>query len=288
MLKPIVLIIDPALQKPCNEAINCISKIMGELKKSPQFVFTHFEYVSPYLNNINLENFIRDKEVGAVICLGSVANVTDQLPFVDELSKFLEKNIFNKNIPFFGICFSHQMFAAMHGFKVDFLKNAHKIKFRKHHQFRKIQIIHPKLGLLSTSFNSQDYFSDNKIDLEFKKIINDTKNWTKEQWDVLLTTRDWVLTPQENRIKEFIKNNTYEDIISHARHEQEVWNRNSFFVPEVVCAGESQDCAYEALVHSCKPIFTVQTHPETAHEEGGGYLLLKNFIYMAALLYAYQ
>ena len=287
-MKSIILIIDPGLKNPCVEAVNCISKIVGELKESSDFAFSHVEYVSLFLNNIRLKDFIQNKNIGAVVCLGSIANMTDKLSYVDNLISDLERTIFKNNTPFFGICFSHQMFAASQGFKVDFLKDAHKYYKGKHHLFREFQILHPKLSLLATKFEATDYFSENKIDLEFKNAVQVTKNWGKEQWDILSSARDWILTALENRVKLHITNNTAKSIVSHARHEQEIWEREASCFSEVDLAGKSDLCAFEALVHNCKPIFTVQTHPETGHELCGGYLLLKNFIYMASIIHSSQ
>ncbi|MES2615535.1 MAG: hypothetical protein V4591_08980 [Bdellovibrionota bacterium] len=280
--RPILLIIDPALNSPCTEALNCILEIMGEFKNNLQFAFSHCEYVCPFLNKIKLKDCIRNKNIGAVICLGSIANVTDQFPFVQEFIADLEAYLFEKNTPFFGICFGHQIFAEIHGFKVHFLKKRHLVPMGKHHIFRMFEVIHPKLSLLATKFQAQDYFSENKIDLSFKYTIKETINWNKNQWNLLSTHRDWTLTAVENRVKEHIKNYAAKNIISQARHEQEVWE--SRIASDVVLAGSSQSCEFEALVHSSKPFYTVQTHPETRHESRDGYLLLKNFIYTSSLL----
>ena len=284
-MKPTLLVIDPALSAPCLEALNCISKIVGELKNSSKFNFTHVEYFSPFLNKIRLENFLKNKKIGAVICLGSFANMTDESPFVHQLAQDAEKYIFQKNIPFFGICFSHQMFANIHGFHVNYLKERHLVPGRKYHLFREVRILHPKLALLGTKMESSDYFSENQLDLNFKELISLTQNWKKKQWDILSTERKRTLTPFENRLKEHIKNHTSKSIVSHARHEQEVWGTKKEASLEVALAATSSLCTYEALVHCQKPIFSIQTHPETHHATGGGYLLIKNFIYMASIIY---
>lgn len=283
--KPIVLIIDPALNHPCLEATNCLSKIVGELRESSQFAFSHCEYVSPFLNKLELKNFVTDKNIGAVVCLGSVVNVTDDFPQLQAFMNDVQNEILKRHIPFFGICFSHQLLASLHGYKVNFLKQRFFIPGRRHHAFREFQIIHPKLAILATDFSSNDYFSDNYKDLEFKNAIYSTRKWNKIDWERLLTDRPWILTPNESRILEHIRCKTVKKITSHARHEQEVWEKHSHYATDVVLAGTSDLCSYEALVHHDAPFFTLQTHPETKHESNSGYLLLKNFLYMASLLY---
>ena len=281
---PILLIIDPGLVAPCLEAVNCISKIMGEFSNKPEFAFHHVEYFSPILNKKRLKDFVHNKIIGAVICLGSLANVTDNLPSVQNLITDIKEYIFKPHIPFFGICFSHQMFASMSGYKVFYLKERLKIQQGKHHGFRELTLVHPKFLLLATNLKSVDYFSNNLSDMNFKEFIKKTNDWGQKQWEILATPRPWILTPFEHRLNEHIKLNTSKSIVSHARHEQEVWEKESSSDNEIVLAGTSPTCVYEALVHCQKPFFSLQTHPETSHQSFGGYRIIKNFIYMSSLM----
>ncbi len=285
MQEPILLIIDPGIEKPCLDAINCILKIAGDLSCSPLFRFHHVEYFSPTLNKMRLNDFARNKNIRAVICLGSLANVTDQFQWVEHLISDLKQIIFEKNCPFFGICFSHQMMASMSGYKVYYLKERHKIKHGKYHSFREFSILHPKFALLATNMKHDDYFSDNHLDLYFREFLLKTVNWDQKHWDFISYAPEWQLTSFEFRLKKHIENNTSKSIISHARHEQEVWHQDvSENQQDVVLAATSPFCLYEALVHVKKPLFSTQTHPETLHGSLGGHLLIKNFIYMASLL----
>jgi len=285
----ICLIIDPGMISPTQEALSCAHKIAQEFSSHSFFKIVHF---APYLMQMRLSEFLeQEKELfvamplGAVLSLGSIANITDNYPFVADLAEDLQTHVLSKDIPFFGICFSHQLFAHMHGFKVCYLKHARAsthcdVPMRKHHVFRSVDILHPKISLLAAKFSEKDYFSNNALDLAFKDVLQTTRNWENKDWQNLQTLPLWQLSAQEYRVKKFIEENTEKNIISHARHEQEVWNLSPAS-SEVALGASSLSCHIEALVHTKNPSYTFQTHPETAHDSKGGYLILKNFLYLS-------
>jgi GMP synthase-like glutamine amidotransferase len=268
-----LLLIDPAMKSPAIEAVNCVASIMSEFRLEKKFSFTHFEYFCPYLNKTSLASFIANKNIGACICLGSHANVTENHPFVESLTQDLNDHILLKNIPFLGICFSHQLIAHIHEYEVGFLKNRDQIPSGKHHHFRQFEISHPKLAILATTMKPEDYFSDTPLNIYFQSIIQHTKNWNQRQWEQI---------QQEEFIQKFIDQFTLKQITAQARHEQEILKlkgNNSLLVK----AATSMICEFEAFVHSEKPIYSFQTHLETDHPDKNGYLILKNFIYTSSL-----
>lgn len=264
----ILLVIDPAMRAPAAEALNCIAKIFCFFSKKTAFPFSRLEFCFPCLNKDKLSEFIQGKNIGACISLGSHANITDQHEFVDCLAQDLNRFVFSKQIPFLGICFSHQLLAHVYGCQVNYLKNKDIVPNGKHHGFRLIEIDNPRLALLSANFSDTDYFSDNEFDQKWKKSAK-----------ILEQNAQSV---QCNETLSFLKNHTTKQITVHARHEQEVFEVASSQCPLNVAA-KSKDCAVEALIHHNHPIFSFQTHLETHHPDQDGFRILKNFIYLSCL-----
>lgn len=277
---PILLVIDPAMRSPAIEALNCVLQIVADFRSQPGFFLHQVEYFCPYLNQMPLSEFVADKNIGACICLGSHANITDQHHFVQTLEQDLKRHVFSKQIPFLGICFSHQLLAYMNGFQVGYLKNRNDIKYKKHNHVREFDIIHPKLSLLAVDMHKKDYFSDSLMDLNFKKSIEITKGWEPEKWEKIQKKPSHFLSYQENFVKIFLDQHTLKKIKAHARHEQEVLTppaRSSFLIG----AATSSVCDFEALVDLKNPFYSFQTHLETKCHQDEGAVILKNFIYLS-------
>lgn len=277
---PILLVIDPAMRSPAIEALNCVLRIVADFRFQPGFFFHQVEYFCPYLNQMSLSEFIGDKNIGACICLGSQANVTDQHHFVQTLEQDLKRHVFSKQIPFLGICFSHQLLAYMNGFQVGYLKNRNQIPQGKHNHVREFDIIHPKLSLLAVAMHKKDYFSGSLVDLNFKKSIQITQGWEPEKWDRIQKTPSHFLSYQENFVKNFLGQHTLKKISAHARHEQEVLTpsaQSSFLIR----AATSSVCEFESLVDLKNPFYSFQTHLEIKCPQDEGTMILKNFIYFS-------
>ena len=93
------------------QAFHCFNNIVDRFSLP-------FTFHAPALHHFETLNKIQSP--AGYILFGSAANVQDNLPWIDELKKFLAIEL-NKNIPVFGLCFGHQLLAKMHGGTVDFI-----------------------------------------------------------------------------------------------------------------------------------------------------------------------
>ena len=146
----ILLIIDPFLSEPATDAINLISKIHFEILSSKGDFSSRIEVFFPSKEKRTLREFLNNKvnentEIQTVISLGSYAHITENLDWVQNLGIDLKEMVIEKNIPFLGICFSHQLFASVYGSRVDFIENRDKLPEKKYNEFRKIFTNHPLL-----------------------------------------------------------------------------------------------------------------------------------------------
>lgn len=143
-----LLIIDPYLKFPELEAFNFVSTIFARCQLDPEFALNKIQYVSPVLPYDEMDETALSENIGAVIGLGSEANVTDHahLAWFPRYKHWTMTLAFERKIPFFGICFAHQAMAFFNGGEVDYVKRlgcADKIRFEKP---RSIEVIHKKLG----------------------------------------------------------------------------------------------------------------------------------------------
>lgn len=75
------------------------------------------------------------------------------------------------------------------------------------------------------------------------------------------------------RLKNFYSNS--QEIIGHARHEQEVYNIN---LNELELACTAKDSPFEGLIHRKFPALSIQSHIETFHESNTGYKFIGAFL----------
>jgi len=288
-----ILVIDPATQKPAISSYNSISRIFGELRTHSEFCFTHIEFLSPELLEQRLEDvFCKGHKshfhyvkscIGGILSLGSLANVTEPWPFLKTLAQDFENRVFRFEIPLFGICFTHQFFAHYFGLKVDYLKNKVFVKNGKHFDFRTIQILHPKFQLLLTQLSDKDYFSSNRLDLDFHDLVLKTSHWGVQEWNRFIESDPKLYTPFEYRLKQHLENNCLKTLTCHARHEQEVLEVPSS-QSQIRLAATSEQCEVESLVHLTQNAYTIQTHPDGWPHTQDGYLLMKNFLYLCHIV----
>ncbi len=172
-MQNILLIIDPFLREPSNEAINVISELHAELQRKNNSMNSYIEVFFPSHSKMTLKDYMQDthargKQVVGVFSLGSYANITENLEWVNLLGRDLKECIIEKNIPFLGICFSHQLFASLYGATVDFVPDRENIPGKKYNEFRKISILHPRIKLIQD--NTNEFISKAKHEQEVKNI----------------------------------------------------------------------------------------------------------------------
>ena len=171
-MKNILLIIDPFLREPANDGINVISELLAELQKEKYFeVYTEVffpshssETLKQYLESVNK----REKRVIGVISLGSFANVTDNLEWVNLFANDLKECLIEKGIPFLGICFSHQLFGWLYGANVDYVADRENLPEKKYNEFRKVTVVKERLKSILGGVNS--FISHAKHEQEVKNI----------------------------------------------------------------------------------------------------------------------
>ena len=171
-IENILLIIDPFLREPANDGINVISELLAELKKEKYFEI-YPEVFFPSHTSVTLKQYFelvnkREKRVIGVISLGSFANVTDNLEWVNLFGSDLKECVIEKGIPFLGICFSHQLFGWLYGANVDYVVNRENLPERKYNEFRRVTILHPRLKEILKEENS--FISHAKHEQEVKNI----------------------------------------------------------------------------------------------------------------------
>lgn len=277
------VIVDPYVNSPEIEAYNLINRICGEMIASKKSNLECVQIYNTCFATQTFASFLSNVDPVAVLCFGSNANITENRPWVGQFASELQEFIFDKHVPFFGICFAHQLLGHMFGNKVDFLKKRSSVKYSKHRGYRKASVVHPKLRLMLSKLNSGDFYSENKLDLEFRNAYLTSMNWDAKRWQDMMKLPEWKLTTSEMRVRTFLNEHTSDHFIAHARHEQEV---HDVIPGKLELAASSEECGVDALVHSECPILSVQPHPETPHDLRLGETLLRNFIYAADISYS--
>lgn len=281
-----LLLIDPAATEPETVAYNTVLRIFGELAAYPAFSLRSIVIKCPAMSTDDpLSNAFIESEYAGVISLGSTANVTESPTWLSSMRSLMFEKVFAARIPFFGICFSHQMLADMYSAKVDFIDNRHEIPTRLYQVPRPTRVTDPKMALLAADLKDDDYFSGSRNDRLFREAALETNTWSKSDWQRLFSqdkSATVVDTPKNDRIKNAILKLWPDEFWSQTWHEQEVkkphgpWSLN--------IAMTCPECEVDALVHPELPIYSVQCHPETPHHSKHGDRLIKNFLYMCHIL----
>jgi len=279
-----ILIVDPAAHEPETAAYNRIVMLYGELDEHQEISIRSVVIKCPALSNDDpLETAFHEHRYAGVFGLGSTANVTDNPSWLPTMRQLLINNVFDKHIPFLGICFSHQMLGDLHEAKVDFIDNRHLLSTRRYQVPRGKQVTSPKMALLAATLGDNDYFSGNRRDGSFREAVALTRNWRESDWQRVFSveSRHQPLLPNYERVRKSIQSLWPKEFWSHTWHEQEVKKPHQPW--DLHVAMTSPECEVDALVHPNKPIYSVQSHPETPHPTRDGDRLLKNFIYMCHL-----
>lgn len=280
-----ILIVDPAKNEPETVAYNRISMLFGELAEHSEFSLRSIIIKCPALSTEDpLSTAFDEHKYAGVFGLGSTANVTENPPWLGSMKQILTEKVFDEGIPFLGICFSHQMLGDMHNARVDFIENRHELPTRRYQVPRGKQVTSPKMALLAATLADRDYFSGNKKDLGFREAVRTTVNWTEKDWVKVFSSesRQHAVLPLHTRVKRSIESLWPKEFWSHTWHEQEVKRPTGNF--DLHIAMSSPECEVDALIHPAKPIYSVQSHPETPHPTRDGDRLIKNFLYMCHIL----
>ena len=112
-----VIVVDPAAHTPETDCFNHISRL--------SLVRTSYHLPGicglATLDLANRRAAAGHMKIAGIIVLGSASSVHDQLPWQLELVSWLRPHI-ERGVPFFGICFGHQLLAHMHGAAVGFVR----------------------------------------------------------------------------------------------------------------------------------------------------------------------
>lgn len=153
-MKNTILVIDPFLKEPAEFALNTLSRLLRVVHIENKISSSHLEFFFPLSGKKSLRSFFNNSELYndliGVISLGSYANITDDLEWVNELGLDLKELIIEKSIPFLGICFSHQLMAHIYNLKIDFVEGRETLPNQKYNEFREITITHPRLKTIIT------------------------------------------------------------------------------------------------------------------------------------------
>ena len=153
-MKNTILVIDPFLKEPAEFALNTLSRLLRVVHIENKISSSHLEFFFPLSGKKSLRTFLNNselcKDLIGVISLGSYANITDDLEWVNELGGDLKELIIEKSIPFLGICFSHQLMAHIYNLKIDFVEGRDTLPNKKYNEFREITITHPRLKSIIT------------------------------------------------------------------------------------------------------------------------------------------
>ena len=274
-----ILVVDPGCVSPEAEVYNILNRMFAELADASQGTISCLHFVLPKIGNMRLRDVAAQFDVAGIISLGSVANITENLAWVNKLSEDLAALVFECGIPFYGSCFSHQLLGSMVGNKVDYLKNRADVPLRKHRGARMSKIVHPKLGVLFAKLNDADYLSGNAADLSFIEACENVRDWGRNEWKYVADKSSYH-TQRENQFLEFLRQRVPRSFVARVAHEQEVWNNIN---PDFAIAASSDACLVDGLVHFELPIFSLQSHPEWFHKRGDGWRLIKNFMYFIML-----
>lgn len=278
-----IVVVDPAQVSPEVPAYNCIARTFGELARNHAGFSLHgLHFVVPRLSGCSLKATLREIDAAGVICLGSYANVTDANHWVEELKLELQECVFAPGLPFLGICFAHQLLAHAFGGRVDFIENRHVLPLRKHHAFRAAELTHPKLALLLCKLEGLEAGFENRLDLTFRAAVRTSWHWDEARWQKVMFLPEWKLSQEEFRVRQFLQSEAIpRKFVAQGRHEQEV--KTVGLGASLLGAATSAECSIDAMVHTSKPIYSVQTHPETLHSSRDGERLIRNFIYACDL-----
>ena len=168
-MKNTILVIDPFLKEPAEFALNTLSRLLRVVHIENKISSSHLEFFFPLSGKKSLRSFLNNSELYndliGVISLGSYANITDDLEWVNELGGDLKELIIEKSIPFLGICFSHQLMAHIYNLKIDFVEGRDTFQDKKYNEFREITITHPRL---QTSITYDTFISMAKHEQEVK------------------------------------------------------------------------------------------------------------------------
>jgi GMP synthase-like glutamine amidotransferase len=287
-----LLVIDPCMTTAESDAYGLLSDIVDELATHlPKFTIRRLKFCLPVRGARTLESLLAEGGTpGAVVSLGSYANLSDTHAWVPPLLAPLEDGLLARGVPFFGICFSHQLLAHARGAGVRYVRDRFQRKV-KWEGAREIHVSDPRLRLLLARVELADLSARTERARAFAEVVGLTRAWDVRQWRCVWNTPVGHLSRPESRVRAFVEEACSPSFLSWARHEQEVATIGGLgrgplaFGPEQDAfhvAATSPHCAIEALVHARHPAYTFQSHPEVAlASPHDGRLVLRNFLLVA-------
>lgn len=271
---PTLVIIDPYHAVPETDAINTILRIVYKTTVAMRRSFA-IQVITPAHPQKGTIAALNELHPVGIISLGSVANVTDNLQWFSSFERIMQKWVVSEQVPFLGICFTHQYIAKMYGSTVDYLKRRREIKCGRHNGARLIELLHPKLRLYFASLPDSALGSENKADLNFSEALRFSHSLNQHGWNVIQNTPIERLHPQEARLHQFLESHCPKTAYFAVAHEQEVHTLPN----ELVLGASSVDCKFEALISENQEFMTFQAHPEYEVNLPDGKRLIRNFIY---------
>lgn len=153
-MKNTLLVIDPYLKYPELEAFYHLSECFSNIK---DIQIKNICYVSPVVPYEEMDKLVQSDRIGCVVGLGSDAYVTEKQSWHARYQAWIQSLAFDRKIPFFAICYTHQFIADMFGAKVDFISNRLKSAEITYLDPRKINVIHSSLSKLVENSKSEFY-----------------------------------------------------------------------------------------------------------------------------------
>ncbi|MCA2960387.1 MAG: hypothetical protein IOD12_09045 [Silvanigrellales bacterium] len=223
-----LFIVDPYLVTPEIEACSFLEREWQTLAAVvPGKPVGKVERFAPAKEGVTpLRQALKNQKPLAVVCLGSFANLTEDLPWMQELGACLLEEVVNANVPFLGICFSHQLLAHSTGeWTMGPVPRAQLPASGKWEGPRVVTATHPKLRLLFLPFDAHERGLASARDLAFQWCLSETRTWSATRWTTLFHAPWQKLSGGEGRVRRFVETECPVGVECMAAHEQEVQGR---------------------------------------------------------------
>lgn len=285
-ISPRILVIDPCIETLCTKGWDEVCRVHANFLKKNDYKISEIHRFVPFLHGQqSLASYLEKQgPYQGVILLGSAMHVTQKCQVLDTFTNDFKVHIFQKRIPFLGICFGHQFFADCHELTVSYLEDRDKMPEGKCKGFFPLYPTEEKIKLLLLNSTSDDFFSGNDFDREYRYLFRQIENWSGSDWEKLKISEFEQLTLGQKRLLNFLRRHSKDTHFAEARHEQEVLpvQRAQGSQPSLRVSARRDNCGVEALVHESAPFFSFQSHTEDEQypDPEQGNLVFRNFLYL--------